>query len=446
MRLWTHGPVSLTLVLAVACGGGDDGLIDPSGSLDPPRVGRSSSGTNDPGGDDDVGDDDTTPTPSHGVIPSFGEGGVATVTTRPGARVALAADGRTLLLQTPEVATTSFEVIVLDANGQPDLSYGSGGQTSIVIPSSTEINVPTTPQIDVEGRILVPVRRLQGSTWGSLVARVAAGSLDATFGSAGVWDSEVSYSYSTPIEYRTAEGLQGYFVTVSHTGQPSVARLDASGQLVSSYGSGGSFAIPNAGTSTSFKDDRGTMVLGDGALVLVSWAEASDPAASRYWLRRVTPEGTLDSGYGSGGKAILERPSLDPDRGAHLVATAGGNLVGIVEGVTGAQLQTVRATSAGAVSDGFNLPDAAWRWLRVQDDQLLMWNATTRSIQRWNAEGVVDTSFAPGGTLDVGALVGAATNLVVKATDDGGFVIAAGTEQTVDGTVSTRWEVRRLAP
>lgn len=446
MKSWATAPAWLALLLAAACGAEDPEIVGPDNALGgpPTRNGSSSGGSN---GDDDLGDDDTTtPTGSHGVVQSFGVGGVATLTTRPGARLAMAADGRVLLLQMPTVATTSFEVAVLDANGQADVSFGSGGQTSVVIPDSTEISVPGAPLIDKEGRLVVPVRRLQGSTWGSLVARVAAGSLDASFGSGGLWDSKVTYSTALPLEVRNADGVQGYVVTVSHTGQPSVHRIDAGGQNVGSFGQNGVFPIPNAGENDSFKDDRGTIVLADGSIVLVSWAEASNSAASRYWLRHVTAAGALDTSYGNAGTAVLERAGLDAERGAALVAAPSGTLVGIVETAAGVQLQTVRVESNGTVSDGFSLPEAGWRWLRVGDDALLMWNAQTRAIQRWGLDGVADSGFASNGRIDVGALVGDATSVSVRALDDGGFLIAAATERTVDGTASTTWQIRRLAP
>jgi uncharacterized delta-60 repeat protein len=131
--------------------------------------------------------------------PGFGSGGIFRVPvsgSEAGVALARQPSGRIVLFGERSTSGTGpfsepgYETVAwgLNANGQPDTSFGTGGE-AVVPDSSPELSgSPEAAQVDSAGRILVTADQLQTNAYDGapLLARLTpSGSLDATYGHGG---------------------------------------------------------------------------------------------------------------------------------------------------------------------------------------------------------------------------------------------------------------------
>jgi uncharacterized delta-60 repeat protein len=126
--------------------------------------------------------------------------GAGTVTTNfgglfaEGAAVVIQPDGKVLAVGTTTSTTTAdFALVRYNADGTPDASFGAGGQVTTDITVTDSL---TDVTLQADGRILVTGRTFdQVSDDNFTVARYDAdGTLDATFGNAGIVQTDIATS------------------------------------------------------------------------------------------------------------------------------------------------------------------------------------------------------------------------------------------------------------
>ncbi|UCU92299.1 cadherin domain-containing protein [Hydrogenophaga taeniospiralis] len=156
------------------------------------------------------------------------------------------ADGRTLLGGTTAnpAGDTDFALVMLDATGALDASFGTGGK--LVLRLSAQDDRINNLAVDADGRILVVGTSpdAQGKPALTLMRLAANGTPDASFGTGGLLQFQLSPNGST-VGRSVAVDLQGrllvagYTVDAQNSADSVVLRLDADGSLDSSFDQAG---------------------------------------------------------------------------------------------------------------------------------------------------------------------------------------------------------------
>jgi uncharacterized delta-60 repeat protein len=247
------------------------------------------------------------------LVATFGTGGVVVdETTDHGLALAIQPDGAIVVVQEGQ------RLARYDANGNPDLSFGSGGSVTTTSEGAAVI-LQSDGMIVVAGRtgIQLTVERFD-----------AGGTPDPLFGTGGV----VMTPGPTPREVV----LQSTGAIVAG-GDTRLARFTAAGVLDATFGTGGTVDTSAEGSV------MGLAVAADDALVTAGSKFQVGATVVRY-----DADGALDGGFGTGGVYSTEsglgfnRAAIQPD----------GNI--LATGVDGdQQLRTVRLTSAGVPDPTF---------------------------------------------------------------------------------------------
>ncbi len=158
----------------------------------------------------------------------------------------------------------------------------------------------------------------------------ADGSLDSSFGTGGKaiipmgnFDDSV-ISVIQQGDGKLVLGVRSYSFVNSYSDKYdySIVRLNADGSLDSSFGTGGKAGIPMGNFS-----DVVTSVIqqADGKLVLGGYS-SRDAGNSDYSIVRLNANGSLDSSFGTGGKAIFPVGNSN-DEAFSVIQQADGKLV-----------------------------------------------------------------------------------------------------------------------
>jgi len=307
--------------------------------------------------------------------PTFGSGGVAITsfgTSGSPRAMALQVDGRVVLVGTVGSGATPA-LARFDASGALDPTFGVGG----LVESSPAIAIrPAAVGIQSDGSIL-----LTGSYFTAtfsdftLVRYLADGSVDLSFGVAGVVTSDFSgpgFGFSSDNSTRLlvlpddSILVGGSTQQSGSSGDLGVARYDADGALDGSFGVGGiaraGFIGPAAGVA------RDVMAVQADGKVIVVGNRVGD-GGEDFAVARYQADGTLDSTFGQGGIVTIDLTELDR---ARAVAVQGDGKIVV----------------AGSVGN---------RVSRFSINEFL-------GVARLDADGSLDPTFGTGGifTLDLG--------------------------------------------
>jgi uncharacterized delta-60 repeat protein len=203
------------------------------------------------------------------------------------------------------------------ANGTLDTSFGSGGKliTNIRVLAQADHSVGIALQSD--GKIVLASNTLDPatSTWEFMTARFNAnGMADSTFGSGGV----VATHLGTFDEFGgvTVQGDGKIVVSGSEGDSTSplalyLLRYNANGSLDASFGTGGTVAVQAPGGKAIDVRGSGVAVQADGKIL--AGGEFGDATGQLVNLAalRVNPDGSVDTGYGTGGWATVSFASGD---------------------------------------------------------------------------------------------------------------------------------------
>jgi uncharacterized delta-60 repeat protein len=236
--------------------------------------------------------------------------------------------------------------------GELDRTFAGHGIDRVRLPS--EESVPVTAALDAGGRILVAAHPFQ-------VARFTAGGrLDRSWGVRGVasippqreWDGN-----SRPVSLAVLPGGGAIIAGFGRMDVLVAARLTAAGALDPAFGGRGVVTIPLrlAGSAV-----RGVVPVAGGGLRLAVVTQPSafgypgGPARLAVYGLRV--DGTLDPGFGSGGRVDLPAPIPGYASTGMLLPAAAGGLMALLD--AGAHYEQLRLTAGGQVDPSFG-PGAA---------------------------------------------------------------------------------------
>ncbi|HEX3671832.1 MAG TPA: hypothetical protein VHT92_09050 [Candidatus Cybelea sp.] len=215
--------------------------------------------------------------------PSFGSGGTVVIPLDAGPVTALATPDRRIVILGNTGSGGSAKVIRLLRDGKLDRSFGSGGSVSLQLYAA--YHVAAAP----DGKFIVGGIASDGFH-AELIRLTADGRLDSTFGSNGaiVFEYLSGQSNGVLVTLVQPDGkiVAGGFAENPTTDveQTSLARFDSSGNLDSSFGTGGivSLKLVGAVTAMGFQSDGDILVCGG----------RFDSSSSL--MARFLPDGTLD--------------------------------------------------------------------------------------------------------------------------------------------------------
>jgi uncharacterized delta-60 repeat protein len=202
-----------------------------------------------------------------------------------------------------------FTVGRINADGTPDNSFGGTGFVTLNLGTTKKMtSAGKAVAIQADGKIIVS----DGVAGGWTILRfLPSGVLDGSFGSGGKVTIAALAGTATAVSFQNVAGeqrilLAGDASTTSTGSDFAVARLRSSGQLDTTFGSGGNGAslvnfCGNEGISSLAFDLSGN-ILTSGALPNDSYG------ASNLGLVRFTPNGLLDSTFGNSGSLSIAVP------------------------------------------------------------------------------------------------------------------------------------------
>jgi uncharacterized delta-60 repeat protein len=287
--------------------------------------------------------------PNGSLDSTFGSGG--TVLTSFGGPLSAAADvvvqpdGKIVAVG---VAGSDFGIARYSSNGTLDPTFGSGGLVTTDFGGSDQANgVALQP----DGKIVV-VGPLQGQIG---VARYNPdGSLDSTFGSGGKVTTDASPSFDGAFDVAVSgtkivvAGGTGFYPVGASDFQ--LVRYNADGSLDPSFGGGGIVTTDFGGSDIVF----GIAVTADGMITAAGGSKGASPGD--FAVARYNSDGSLDSTFGSDGKITTDFSADSEDTGNGVVVQPDGNVT--VAGTSGSApagtaFAVVRYTATGSLDTAF---------------------------------------------------------------------------------------------
>jgi len=383
-----------------------------------------------------------------------------------------------VILTTVSLLTALFLPSVSASAGDLDPSFGSSGKTTTTFFNQGDFSQAVATQPD--GKLIAAggAGIADGTDDFALARYNTDGSLDQTFGVGG----KVTTDFFGHIDFANGVVIQpsdGKIVAVGVAVKPvtdhyetyyALARYQTNGLLDPAFGPGGkvttdvlnmninqssSVVFVQAATSVRIQPDNKIVVA--GGLIDTEAAPGVTPAPlSDFGLARYNVNGTLDTGFGAGGKTGRGFFSLSNDTATSLALQADGKIVaaGFTTKNTGnfdEDFACVRFNSNGSldssfgnngiITDFFGGNDEANALVIQLDGKIILGGVADRTgvggsvdmaLARYNVDGSLDSSFGSGGKvlLDYVGHTDVAYGLALQM--DGKILVAGGAGNNSD--------------
>jgi uncharacterized delta-60 repeat protein len=269
---------------------------------------------------------------------SFGTGGVVNVAGYGLFGLAIQSNGSIVTVGTE---LGSFQVVRVLSNGGLDPSFGSGGFTTSIVVGGLYGGQGTPDSgslaLQPNGDIVV----VEGSGNPSLMVRyTASGQLDSSFGSGGL----VNLRYPSPTQVALqstgkilvasgVSGILGFGLAAATAQAGEITRYNSNGTVDTSFGAAGTVASVASASALVLQSD-GKIVVG-GAIT----SELNAPLTASgigFGIVRYSASGALDRTFGKAGVAIANFGATAPQTGAYALAIqSNGDIVaGGAAGIT----------------------------------------------------------------------------------------------------------------
>ncbi|HYE19508.1 MAG TPA: hypothetical protein VEA69_13740 [Tepidisphaeraceae bacterium] len=368
---------------------------------------------------------------------TFGNGGLAKVEfgtdydsahdidVRPDGRVLLVGTtARPSLAAPQDVQNSAFAAARLTADGQIDTTYGTGGLSVIDFTGAGDVAMGVVVRRD--GRAVVAGYSWHPDVKIALTRLTSGGQIDTGFGDAGTGKVHRETLGPTYVQVTGAAELpDGKTLVVGPYDVPDVGtlvhatRFNADGTIDTTFGSNGTLVVDLGGPAST----PALVVQADGKFIIVSSVLTSGNLmnpTSALRIARFNADGTPDTGYGAGGTGIIDAGPTNTGRVAITLDSAGRLIVDGVRRYTTAGVPDTTFGTIGLVMLSGLFPGASFQLTKVLTDpagrlvlvgQRLVSGAggqsesTGLAIVRLTANGLVDTTFSPGGSDGSGVLV-----------------------------------------
>ncbi|QIS09599.1 hypothetical protein [Nocardia arthritidis] len=373
--------------------------------------------------------------------------------------VAIEFDGRIVVAGSTQdpVHGNNFAIVRYTAGGNLDRSFGDGGKVSTDFGGRSDTAAAVVSQPD--GKILV-AGTSQGADTGediALARYTPEGNPDTGFGAGG----KVRTDLGTPADRGNALALQpdGRIVVAGSSRDPvqgdnfALVRYTPDGKPDPSFGDGGRVSTDFGGKSDVA---AAVTVLSDGRILAVGTTQGAT-SGDDIALARYTPDGKLDTGFGTDGKVSTDL-GTQADRGNAVAVQTDGRI--IVAGSTqdpahGDDFAVLRYTPDGKLDPGFGdagkattdfggKSDSA-RAVAIQADGKIVVVGTSHgagdniAIARYTTDGKPDTGFGDNGRVstDPGGRAEHGNGVAIQ--PDGRIVVAGSTGDPAQGIVVLRY-------
>jgi uncharacterized delta-60 repeat protein len=367
---------------------------------------------------------------------SFGQNnGFSTVSvgsTAGAAAVAVQSDGKIVTAGQATIDGTNAIVATrMDASGNLDPTFGTGGITTMEINGGSGVDSGAAIALQGDGKIVIAGGGHPGAYGPLAFAAVRLntdGSPDSTFGTNGAATVQIGpYSLANAVVIQPDGKIVLAGTTQSSHNEFAATRLTANGKLDTGFGNHGITTLSPTGGAW------GLVRQADGKLVLGGQEDYANPSianAQQFMAARLNTNGTLDTSYGShgiasvpvGGTSLGFGVALQSD-GKAIVAGIGWtytNVNAAVRLTTGGKIdRSYGSNGIAAVPDGYGA-----NGIIIDSSGKVLLPATGPSILRLNTDGTPDQSFGNGGNL-VTPYSGAANGAALQA--DGQIVMAGAT-------------------
>jgi len=385
----------------------------------------------------------------------FGVGGVVTTvistTTDIANSVFQQTDGKLVVAGYSRIGSTDdFTLVRYNANGSLDSSFGTGGKVTTAVGTGNDYAYSVIQQAD--GKMVAAGYSRIGSTDDfTLVRYNANGSLDSSFGIGGKVTTPVGTS--NDYAYSVIQQADGKLVAAGYSWFGSatdfaLVRYNTDGNLDSGFGVGGIVTTNFTGSGFGSSDDKAYSVIqqADGMLVA---AGNSDSSNDNFALARYNLDGTLDTGFGTGGKVTTSISSSD-NTAKSVLQQADGKLLAVGKTTNLVDAVLVRYSLDGVLDTTFNTTgivttdnttsnDESHSVIQQADGKLVAVGSTFTgnlnydfALARYNPDGTLDTGFGTNGkvTTDIGTNFDIA-NWVIQQSD--GKLVVAGYSESGSG-------------
>lgn len=334
----------------------------------------------------------------------------------------------------------SLAITVSGLNDAPAFVFQTGtGKRIVTLSSGTDEAFSVLVQPD--GKILAVGVATTGTNEDFAITRLNAdSSLDTSFDG----DGRLTLAIGAGIDRARSVALQAdgkiLVAGVTHNGSNldfALVRLLADGSRDSSFGTQGVRTLP---MGSGNDDATSVIVQPDGRIVLVGFG--SNGSNDDFALTRLLSDGSLDTSFGSGGRALLPvGNALDQARSVALQADGKLVVVGRSSNGTNDDFSIIRLNSNGSLDTSFDgdgkrllsigtSADEASSVVIQADGKILVAGSSLNgagydfAIARLNADGSLDTSFDGDGKLmlPMGTSRDDVRSMVLQ--DDGKILIA----------------------
>jgi|GEM_PF-1533050 len=237
--------------------------------------------------------------------------------------VALQQDGKILAAGFVQDGSRSyFGLARYTSAGQLDTTFGTGGKVTTAVGATNDGGYSVVVQSD--GKILVAGYSDNGSDFDFALARyTSAGVLDMTFGNGGKVVSDFGFNESGQSLTVQSDGkilLAGYTDPSSNKSKFALLRYTSAGALDVSFGTGGQVT-----TELGLSDTGNSVALQQNGKIVVG-GYSSVGGTNNYSLARYTTTGQLDTTFGSGGK-VTTQVGLAGDVGTSVAIQSDGRIL-----------------------------------------------------------------------------------------------------------------------
>ena len=282
-------------------------------------------------------------------------------------------DNKIILVGSSFNGNQDFAVVRYDADGGLDASFGAGGKATIDFGGMEDW--ATSAALQADGKIVVTgVAGIGSSQDTALVRYNPDGTLDSTFGTGGKVVTSVAPSYDQGLAVAILPDgkilVGGTATAVSDNYDFALLRYNPNGTLDSGFGTGGIVTTP-IGVSADIANAM--VVQPDGKIVL-----GGQSIVGSYYdfaLARYLPSGSLDPSFGTGGKVTTSFGTA-ADYANAVVLMNNGDIaaIGTYDSPTARRLAVAYFTPGGALdtsayaSGKFTLPMSEYEY---GDDAIL---------------------------------------------------------------------------
>jgi len=325
-------------------------------------------------------------------------------------------------------------------DGTLDQTFGTAGKVTNSFTIADQISAMAIQQ---DGKIVAAGEGLDQQFHSEfIVARYNVnGTLDTSFGTGGRVITIVN-GFDDEI-HAVAIQADGKIVVAGDTTRQdsstvfALARYNANGSLDASFGTGGVVVTGFSGQDFA----KGLAIQLDGKIVAAGSASTGQPGTRTFALARYSTNGTLDQGFGAGGRVTTKVPAQHDAGAASVAIQSDGKIVAagtLADQQGGSVFEVARFNSDGSLDQGFGQVTTSFTGTdfahsaAIQSDGKIVAGGYTQAqnsqqnfaLARYNSNGTLDPGFGSGG--EVTTLFNGFSLINGIAIQSDGKIVAAG--------------------